>query len=331
MTIKLNNVYIKNVATIAGLDEKNGTFGKYYDKTYDDYYHGEKTFEMAEIKSVIECSNLALKKANKKMNSIDVILGTDLSNQITANTYATVNLSKPYLGVYNACASVCEEIIIASCLIKTNKVNNVLINTSSHNMTAERQFRNPVEYGAPKPKRSTYTVTGAASCILSSDKSSIKVSSVSIGTPVDLGVTDANDMGSVMAPAAAKVLNDYFKDTKTHPKDYDLILTGDLGVYGKEILKEYMKKGYKINIDEQVEDAGSIIYDREKQSKVKAGGSGPCCIALVAYTDVFNKLKNGKYKKVLLVATGALMSPTMNNQKLSIPSIAHLVCLEARL
>ena len=196
---------------------------------------------------------------------------------------------------------------------------------SSHNLTAERQYRNPIEYGAPKPNRSTFTVTGATSFLLSNQKSKIKVESVSIGTPTDLNVTDIYDMGSVMAPAAAKTLYEHLKDTRSNVEDYDLIMTGDLGIYGKKILKEYMKEEYDITLTNNYEDAGSIIYDRKKQKKVNAGGSGPVCLPLVLFTDVLDKLINKKYKRVLLIATGALMSPTMNNQKLSIPSIAHAV------
>lgn len=328
MTIKFNNVYLKEVSAVAGLDEKEGNFGKLYDKTYDDYYLGEKTFEQAEIKMINDSVNILLNKANMKMDDIDVILGADLLNQITPNSYASVLFNRPFMGVYNACASVCEEIIMASSLLQNKNINNVICNTSCHNMTAERQYRNPVEYGCPKPKRSTFTVTGCASNILSTEKSSIKVTSASIGTTTDLGVTDVYDMGSVMAPSAARVIFEHLTDTKTKVSDYDLILTGDLGVYGKEILSLYMIEAYDIDLKDKLVDAASIIYDRKKQEKVNAGGSGPACLPLVFYTDILGKMKEGKLNRVLIVATGALMSPTMNNQKLSIPSISHLVELE---
>ncbi len=328
MTIKFNNIYLGESSSVACQDEYKGSFGKLYDIVYDDYYAGEKTFESAEVKMIKDVVFLTLKKANKKMDDIDVIIGADLLNQIVANSYSALSFDKPFIGVYSACASFCEELIVASSILKNNKINNVLVNTSSHNMTAERQFRNPVEYGAPKPKRSTYTATGATSFLVSVERSNIKVSSACIGSVVDMGIDDANDMGSVMAPAAAKTLYDYLSDTNTKPSDYDLILTGDLGVYGKEILIKYMKEFYNIDVSEKLEDAGSILYDRTLQKKVNAGASGPVTIALVTKNYVINKLSNNEFKKVLLIATGALMSPTMNNQKLSIPSIAHLVCLE---
>ena len=249
-------------------------------------------------------------------------------NQITANAYYSNKLQRPFLGVYNACASLCEEFIIGSSLLNNKKVNNILINTSSHNMTAERQYRNPVEYGCPKPKRSTYTVTAATSALLTNEKTNIRITSGTIGTTTDMNVTDVYDMGSVMSASAARTIAEHLKNTNTKPKDYDLILTGDLGIYGKEILKEYLKEEYNILLGDNYEDSGSIVYDLKTQKEVNAGGSGPACIGLTLFTDVINKLNNGTYKKVLAVATGALMSPTMNNQKFSIPSISHAICME---
>ncbi len=328
MTINFDNVYLKEVSAVAGKDEKEGAFGKLYDKTYDDYYIGCNTFEQAEMKMIEDSVKMVLDKAKLDLDFIDVIIGSDLSNQVTANAYSSVKFNRAYIGLYNACASMCEEFVVGGSLLQNKNTRNILLNVSSHNMTAERQFRNPVEYGCPKPKRSTFTVTGSASCIITNEKTNIKVSSVSIGTTTDLGVTDVYDMGSVMAPSAARTIYEHFVDTNTTVDDYDLILTGDLGVYGKEILKEYMIETYDIDLKNKHEDSACIIYDRKNQEHVKAGGSGPACLALVTYTDILNKMKTGELKKVLLVATGALMSPTMNNQKLSIPSISHAVSLE---
>lgn len=328
MTINFNNVYLKAAAAVAGKDEKEGNFGKLYDKTYDDYYADEKTFEHAEIKMIMDSVEIALKKSNTKKDDVDVLIGADLLNQITPNAYASAKINRPFMGVYNACASMCEEFAFAASLLQNKNIKNVLCNVSSHNMTAERQYRNPVEYGCPKPKRSTFTVTGSASCILTNEKTDIKVSSVSIGTTTDMGVTDIYDMGSVMAPSAARTIYEHLKDTNTKVEDYDLILTGDLGVYGKEILSIYMNEAYGVDLKNKHEDSACIIYDRKRQTQVKAGGSGPACLPLVTYTDILNKMKEGKLRKVLLVATGALMSPTMNNQKLSLPSVSHAACLE---
>lgn len=329
MTIKFDNVYVKDASSVAGFDEKNGKFGSLYDKTYDDYYIGQKTFEQAEIKMIKDSVNILLTKTKKELNDIDVVIGADLLNQIVANVYSAQEFNRPFLGIYNACASSMEGILVGSSLMQNKNINNAIINISSHNLTAERQYRNPVEYGAPKFKRATFTVTGATSLLLTKEKTNIKVSSATIGTICNLGVNDPNDMGSVMTPAAARTIYEHLKDTGSKADDYDLILTGDLGVYGREILPIYMKEAYDIELGKNYEDSACIIYDRKKQEHVKAGGSGPACITLVSYTDVLNKLKNKEYKKVLLVATGALMNTTMNNQKLTIPSISHAVCLEA--
>ncbi len=328
MTIKFNNVYLKEVSTVANKDEKEGMLDNLYDVTYDDYYAGEKTFEQAEIRMIRDSIITLISKSNVTLDNVDLIIGADLLNQVTANAYSSVFFNRPFIGLYNACASVCEEFIVASSVMQNNNVNNIILNVSSHNMTAERQFRNPVEYGCPKPKRSTFTVTGSASCLLTKIPTKIRVSSASIGTTTDMGVTDVYDMGSVMAPSAARTIYEHLKDTNTTVDDYDLILTGDLGVYGKEILKSYMKEVYDIDLKNKYEDSACIIYNRKNQPKVKAGGSGPACLPLVTYTKILNEMNNKKLKKVLLVATGALMSPTMNNQKLSIPSISHAICLE---
>ena len=170
MTINFDNVYLKNTAVVAGFLEGKGTFGTLYDKTYDDYYFGEKTFEKAEIKMIEEAVNILLNKSNIKKDDIDLFIGSDLLNQITPNAYYSNRLQRPFFGVYNACASLCEEFIIAGSLLQNKASNNILINTSSHNMTAERQYRNPVEYGCPKPKRSTYTVTGSTCALITNEK-----------------------------------------------------------------------------------------------------------------------------------------------------------------
>lgn len=301
MTIKFNNVYLKEVSAVAGLDEKEGNFGKLYDKTYDDYYLGEKTFEQAEIKMINDSVNILLNKANMKMDDIDVILGADLLNQITPNSYASVLFNRPFMGVYNACASVCEEIIMASSLLQNKNINNVICNTSCHNMTAERQYRNPVEYGCPKPKRSTFTVTGCASNILSKEKSSIKVTSASIGTTTDLGVTDVYDMGSVMAPSAARVIFEHLTDTKTKVSDYDLILTGDLGVYGNYLATHYFKmQGYDVLNEVGVYDNGNLLT-RADIFFIDSNGIRNYCEVKAAF-QIIDNIRN--YKDNSLEKTG---------------------------
>ena len=324
MNIKFNNVYVEDVSTIAGPFVINGPFK--YDDTFNDFYDGEKTFEKCEIKELIKAVNILLSKTNKKEEDISFAISADLMNQITISNFAYEKLNIPFLGIYNACASMCEGILIASSILDKYDDKSAIVSTSSHNMTSERQYRNPVEYGAPKPKTTTFTVTGATSILLTNKKTNIKVKSATIGKIIDLGVDNVFDMGSVMAPSAAYTLNKHLKETNTKVSDYDLILTGDLGRYGKDIFKDYMKEEYDIILGDNYDDSATMIYDYNDD--VYAGGSGPSCLPLVTYSYVIPKLKNKEIKKVLLIATGALMSPTTVNQKMTIPSVSHAVCLE---
>ena len=219
--------------------------------------------------------------------------------------------------------------LIGSTFIDSGKVNNALISCSSHNMSSEKQFRNPTEYGSPKPETATFTATGGASVLLSNKPSRIRVVNGLIGTIIDYNQKDAFNMGAAMAPAAADTLYKYLTETNTKASDYDLILTGDLGKYGKEILKDLMLNEYNIDISKNYNDCGTMLYDLEEQKEVMAGGSGPVCSALVNYSTIIKGLMENKYKKVLLIATGALFSPIMLYQKENILSIANLICLEA--
>lgn len=327
MTFIYNNVYINNTSTVAGPYEAKGPLSKLYDKTYKDLYFGEKSWEQAETKAINDSVEILLKKSNKKNNQIDVHIGSDLLNQIVATNYASIKIGIPLIGIYSACASSTLGIMLASNMIESSQIKNAIVTSSSHNNSAEKQFRNPVEYGGPKKEYTTFTTTGCASCYLSNEKSNIKVESATLGTVTDMGVTDVFNMGAVMAPAAAKVINDHLKDTNRTIDYYDLILTGDLGIVGKMILKEYMKKEYNINL-KNYDDSACMIFDIDKQP-VYMGGSGPACLPLVTYTHILDKMKKGQLKKVLLVATGALMNTSMCNQHLSIPSIAHVISLEA--
>lgn len=328
MTFKYDNVYIDDTSTVAGPYEAKGPLANYFDKTFDDLYNGEKSWEMAEEKTLEESIELVLKKTKKKKEDIDLMIAGDLMNQITSSCYSTSKFDFPFLGIYSACATSIEGIIIGSSLIDSKKVNNVITSTSSHNMSSEKQFRNPTEYGAPKPKTATFTATGGASMLLTNKKTGIKIESSTIGIIQDYKQKDPLNMGSVMAPAAADTIYRHLKDTNRDPNYYDLILTGDLGLYGKEILIDFMKTEYGLDISKNYNDCGVMLYDLEKQKEVLAGGSGPVCSALVNYSMIMDMLKKKKLKKVLLVATGALFSPIMVYQHENILSISHAVSLE---
>ena len=218
--------------------------------------------------------------------------------------------------------------IIASNFIESGMIGNAICIVSSHNMTSEKQFRYPTEYGAPRPNSATFTATGAACSLLTNEETEVRIECATLGKIIDYEQNDPNDMGRVMAPAVIDTLRKHFEETGRTPKDYDLIVTGDLGIYGREIVKDYMLAQYDINLTENYNDCGVLLYDLKKQKDVKAGGSGPVCSALVLYSYLYELLKKKKYKRILFLATGALFSPLLLYQKENIYSICHAVSLE---
>ena len=311
-SIKYNSVYINDFYSIAGPLEKVGKI-KTYDMTFEDYYFGEKTFEKAEVKM----QKVAVDKLNGK--DVNLVIGGDLSNQIANTTYALKKSNIPYLGIYSACATFCESIIIGANMLKD--INNIICITSSHNLTAERQFRYPIEYGSPKKETSTFTATGCVGVKLANN-GKIKIESATIGKIVDLNWKDPNHFGAAMAPAAADTIVTHLNELKRDINYYDLVLTGDLGKYGSKILIEYLKEKYNICLNNHMDAGGEIFCTSQN---VGAGSSGPATIPLVFLNKI---VKTTNYKKILLVATGALHSPLMLNQKDSIPAIAHAIGVE---
>lgn len=328
MTFYYNNVYLEDTATVCGPYEKEGPLRKYFDKTYDDLYFGEKSFEKAEIKLVRDALVLIMKKVGITKKEIDLVIGGDLLNQITASTYGSCSVGKSFIGVYGACSSSVLGLIIASNFIEAGFVSNALCFVSSHNMSSEKQFRYPTEYGAPRPNSATFTATGAAASFLTREEMPVRVECATLGKIIDYEQNDPNDMGRVMAPAAIDTLVTHFEETGRNPSYYDMIVTGDLGVYGKEIVKEYLFKNYEIDLSDIYNDCGVMLYDLEKQKEIKAGGSGPVCSALVVYSYLYSLLKKKKVKRILFLATGALFSPVLVYQKENINSICHAVSLE---
>ena len=314
-SFKYKNVYIDSWYSIAGKYENNGKLIG-VNRYLEDFYDGEKTFENAEVKMQKETIN------NLVSEKTELIVGGDLMNQISATNLSLTNNNISFLGLYNACATFVEGMIVLSNFVDNNSINEGITITSSHNLSSEKQFRFPIEYGAIKPIYSTFTATGSIGCVISKNPSKIKIVSSTVGSVVDMGIKDANNMGAVMAPAAVKTLMDHLKYTNTKVTDYDVILTGDLGSYGAKIFKTILKNEYNINIKNHI-DAGSILYKKEQEKY--SGGSGPVCLPLILFNNI---LKTKKYKKILAIATGSLHSPLLVNQKHSIPSIAHLVSLE---
>lgn len=328
MTFTYENVFVNNYSVVGGPYEKNGPLGNKMDKTYKDLYAGEKTWEQAEVRMHSDSIEILLNKSKKDTNNIDLLIGGDLLNQVSASSYAAYNFKIPFFGIYGACSTSVEGIILMSSLIDGKKIKNGIVSVSSHNTASEKQFRNPTEYGAPKPSTATFTSTGGASVLLSNQKSKIKVESSTIGKVVDMGQNDPLNMGAAMAAAAGDTIYKHLKDMKRTVNDYDLILTGDLGKYGKEILIDYMKEEYDINLGKNYDDSGTMLYDYNQQEEVLAGASGPLCIAMVSYSDILPRIEKGEFKRVLLVATGALFSPTFVFQHKPIYSISHAVSLE---
>lgn len=326
MTFNFNNVYLTESATVTGPYENMGPLGKLFDKSYDEFYFGCKTFEEAESKLVSDAIDILLKKSKFGKLDIDLMIGGDLLNQLTASNYAAKNYPFSFVGIYSACSTSTLGLILGSVMIEYCNLEKIITTVSSHNNAAERQFRYPVEYGGPKPKTSTFTSTGAAAALLSSKKGKIKIESGTIGRVIDSGINDVFNMGGVMAISAANTIYKHLIDTGRSINYYDLVLTGDLGIYGKKILIEYLKKEYDIELI-NYNDTGTMLYDLDKQP-VYAGASGPVCAPLVLYTDIIKKMNSGELNKVLLVATGALQSQTTANEKRTIPTVSHAISLE---
>ncbi|MBP1904241.1 stage V sporulation protein AD [Paenibacillus turicensis] len=324
-----NKPVIIGAATVVGPEEGEGPLASDFDFTYDNLEINEKTWEKAERKLLEHAASLALVHANISKDELSFFIGGDLMNQIISATFAARQLMTPYIGIFGACSTSMESLALASFIVDAGGANYVLAGTASHNCTAEKQFRYPTEYGSQKPPTAQYTVTGAGCGVVTSTGSGPRVTHATIGKIQDLGVTDPFNMGAAMAPAAADTIVTHFKDTGRSPADYDLIVTGDLATVGHEIVSDLLKRdGVDMNLTE-FKDCGLMVYDLENQPFVIAGGSGCGCSAVVTYGHILKKLKNKELRRVLIVATGALLSPLSFQQGESIPCIAHGVVLES--
>ena len=317
---------ILETACIVGPKESDGPLAKYFDKCLEDEFWGESTWEKAESKIIKETVNTVIAKSGVSSTDIDYCFAGDLLNQCISSSFGLRETNIPFFGVFGACSTFVESMSLGSILIDGGAANNVLCATSSHFCSAEKQFRFPLELGNQRPQTSQWTVTGSGSVILSKNGQGPFVTHITTGKIVDMGIKDANNMGAAMAPAAADTLLTHFKDTGRNPSYYDIILTGDLGYIGKEIVNDMMlSKGY--NMKSNYNDCGVLIFDKESQD-THSGGSGCACCGTVFSGYIYNKLKEKKYKKVLLVATGALMNSTSVQQGESIPGIAHAISVE---
>ena len=318
-----NRAQIVGKSAIVGAKEGQGNFGKYFDNVlkYDDF--GEDTFEKAERKMLEFAISKAMEDALLEEADIDLMLCGDLLNQIISSSFAARNFDFTFLGMYGACSTMAETIAVGSCFMDAGYFNNVICATGSHFSTAERQYRNPLELGNQRPHVSQWTVTGAGCTILGHNKTSnIYVNSATFGKVTDFGIKDVNNMGAAMAPSAMSTMVAHFEDTKTNPEYYDLIITGDLGKLGSEILLDLMEnKGYKLGVN--YNDCGHMMFNSKQ--KTFQGASGAGCSATILNSYVFNKMNIGSYKRVLFVATGALLCTLSSQQGETIPGISHAV------
>ncbi|GAA0481518.1 stage V sporulation protein AD [Salinibacillus aidingensis] len=319
-----NQVYINETATVAGPMEAQGPLSETFDITFDDLHCHEDNWEKAERKILQQSIQTCIQKARLQTDQIDLMLSGDLLNQNVTSNYAARTLSIPILNMFGACSTSMETLAVASALVDAGFVNNAIAATSSHNATAERQFRYPTEYGGQKPATATTTITGGGSALVSQKPSTIRVEAATIGKVMDYQMGDPFDMGSAMVPAAYDTIKTHLADMGRSPDDYDLIVTGDLSSIGSPILKDMMKED-GINIDDVHNDCGLMIYNSDQP--VFAGGSGTACSAVVTYGHIVSELRKGRLNRVLIAATGSLHSPTMIQQKETMPSIAHGVVL----
>lgn len=326
-TIKLNKrPRLISTYSIVGPKEGEGPLNMYFDKIMQDDLAGKDSFEKAESNLLYTAVIESIKGANLEETDIDILFAGDLLNQLSSSSFAARDMNIPFIGLYGACSTMSESLAIAAMTIDAGFCNNVVAATSSHFSAAERQFRYPLEFGSQRTTTAQWTVTGAGSVVLAKEGNFPYVTHVTIGKVKDYGVTDSSNMGAAMAPAAVSTIYNHFKDTGRTPKDYDVIATGDLGKVGKKITLELLKEqGY--DITSNYIDCGEEIFNNEEQG-TEAGGSGCGCSAVVLCGYLYKKLMEGKFKKILLVSTGALLSTTSSLQGESIPGIAHAISIE---
>lgn len=313
-------------SSTVGPKEAEGPLGDYFETKVDDELWGEETWEKAESKFVKETIKSVIANAKLKPEDIQYIFSGDLLNQITGTTFGIRDFNIPFFGVFGACSTMTESMSLGSMLIDGGFADYVIASTSSHFCGAEKQFRSPLELGTQRNLTAQWTVTGSGAVVISKEGGGPYITSITTGRIVDLGISDVMNMGAAMAPGAADTIIQHFKDTGKTPDYYDLIITGDLGEYGRELLIELVRKE-DYEIEHLLTDCGIEIYDPDSQD-THAGGSGCGCSAVVFSGYLYKEIKQGKWNKILFVATGAMHSPSTSQQGETIPGIAHAVAIE---
>ncbi|MCD7799855.1 MAG: stage V sporulation protein AD [Ruminococcus sp.] len=316
---------IKSYSSTVGKEEGDGNLSEYFDVIEEDSHFGQDSWEKAESTMQGQTIERAIQKANLSTEDIDFMFSGDLINQCTSTTYGIRDLEIPFFGIYGACSTMTEGILLASMNMDNSLADNIVCATSSHFSTAERQFRFPISYGGQRTPTAQWTCTASGAVVVSHEKKPPYIVGGCIGKIVDLGITDVNNMGSAMAPSAADTIKTYLNDTGYKPSDFDNIVTGDLGIVGSKLLIELLQKD-NIDISTQHADCGVMMFDIDRQDK-HAGGSGCGCSASILCAYWLPKIQTGELKNVLFMSTGALMSTMLLQQGESIPGIAHLIHL----
>ena len=324
--LKFDSASIISSASVVGKNEYDGPLGEYFDIHDPSDKFGRKTWEQAESEMQRLAFNTALSKLSLSERSIDALFAGDLLNQCVGSSYGLLDFDIPYFGLYGACSTAAESIMLASACVSTGYFNRAAAVTSSHYCSAERQYRSPIEYGAQRSPTAQWTVTGAGAFIIA-EGGKVKICEGLPGIVIEKGISDASNMGAAMAPAAADTILRYFSSSGYSPRDFDMIVTGDLGKEGGAILCELLySEG--LDIKKQYADCGTLIYDCDAQDK-HAGGSGCGCSAVVLSSYLLPLLESGEASDILLIGTGAMMSPTSIQQGFSIPAVAHLLRFSA--
>ncbi len=327
-TFKFDSASILSFGSTAGKVESDGPYGGEFDEIIEDNKGTAETWEQAEGLFQQKALKHAMEKAGLETHQMQLLIAGDLLNQCTGSSYGLKEFYIPFLGIYGACSTFAEGLLLAASLVNAGYVDNAAAVTSSHFSSAERQYRFPLNYGGVRTPTAQWTVTAAGAAIITNSKQAPFIRHATIGKIQDMGITDQNNMGAAMAGAAYDTISRHFKHTGRNPEDYDLIITGDLGQVGTDMLRElFLRDG--VSIEKRHEDCGLLIYDREKQD-VHAGGSGCGCGASMMCGHFLKEVQSGELERILFCATGALMSPTMVQQGGSIPGICHAVEITAK-
>ena len=316
---------IRNWASVAGKKESEGPLAHTFDITSQDTYFGEKTWEQAEKKMQQMALHKLAEKAGMTKGEFELVLSGDLLNQCIGSSFSLRNTGIPHLGLYGACSTMAESLLLASVMVGGGFADKVVAQTSSHFASSERQYRFPLGYGGQRTPTSQWTVTGSGAALVCSSGTGPRIECCTLGTVTDLGIKDANNMGAAMAPAAFETIRAHMQDLNRTPEDFDLIVTGDLGQLGKELLLELGRRNH-LPLGGKLADCGTLVFDNTTQD-VHAGGSGCGCSAITLCGYLLNQLNEGKLRRILFCGTGALLSPTSTQQGLPIPGICHAVSI----